>query len=100
MIRTRSTSLLFLTFIALFLVACGGIAATEADIKPVLQAVAAQSAVIVDQNVPDPASPNGQDANVAPTNSDDTLGQLFAHEQAFIDLFENSTNSVVHVGVG
>jgi 2-alkenal reductase len=98
--RTKSTSFIFLTLIALFLVACAGSAGTEPGIKPVSQAIAAQSALSVDPSLAEAAPQIGRDPDQVLTEPDGALGQLFAHEQAFIELFENSNGSVVHVGVG
>ncbi len=97
--RTRSTSFLFLTLFALFLVACAGFAGTEPEIMPVSQAAAAQSAVTVDQKLPESEPPIGKYADLAAADPDNSSGQLFAYEQAYIELFESSSNSVVHVGV-
>ncbi|NCF68507.1 MAG: PDZ domain-containing protein [Chloroflexi bacterium] len=92
--RTRSTSLLFLSIVALFLAACAGIAGTEPEIKPVSEVKVPHAAVAAEQHVPEVAP--SQDA---PAEIEGPMGQLFAHEQAFIELFERTSGSVVHVGV-
>ena len=100
MIRTKSAPIIFLFIIFTFLLAaCTGLAGIDSQVEPVLQETTGQSSVSVDQSNPDPAQLNGQSAAQAPAQPSASLGQLFAHEEAFIDLFERVNNSVVHIGV-
>jgi 2-alkenal reductase len=82
--------------VALFLAACAGIAGTEAEIQSVSEVVADPSAAVVEPSLPEVRPSDNQDALA---EVEGPMGQLFAHEQAFIELFERTSGSVVHVGV-
>ena len=100
MLRTKSVPIILLLLIfTLLLAACTGLADKGPQIEPISQETAGQSSVSVEQSRPDLAQLNGQGADQLPAQPSASLGQLFAHEEAFIDLFERVNNSVVHIGV-
>jgi 2-alkenal reductase len=95
----QSKILLTISFVILFtglLSACGGLAESEAAVQTILQETNSQN-----QEPPNQFSPPGNNGstNQAPAVSVAGPGQSFAHEEAFIDLFERVNDSVVHVGV-
>ena len=97
MLRTKSVSFIFLLILFSFLLAaCAGLTSDDAQIQTVSQESAGLSPVPADQAAPEQNQNNGQNAAQAPLS---TSGQLFAHEEAFIDLFERVNSSVVHIGV-
>ena len=96
--RTKTTTILLLLIIfSLFLVACSGLTSDESEIQAVSQAILGESSAAVDLSDLDAAQMNGRNGAQTAAVPD---GQLFAHEEAFIDLFERVNNSVVHIGVG
>lgn len=97
MLRTKSVPVFFLFIVfTMLLAACSGFSGEEPQIHPVIQDNSVNSSGSLDQIDPDQAQNNAQNEAQAPPSS---TGQLFAHEEAFIDLFERVNNSVVHVGV-
>jgi 2-alkenal reductase len=100
MLRTKSVPNIFLFIIfTIILAACAGLADKDPQIESVSQETAGQSSVSIDQSNPDPVQLNEQGAAQLPAKPSAALGQLFAHEEAFIDLFERVNSSVVHIGV-
>ena len=98
--RTKTFSFVLLALFALLLAACGAISDSEADIQPVSQSEESPLAVIVDQLRPDtPAQAKTQVPPLTQVAPVVKPGQLFAHEEAFIKLFERVSPSVVHIGV-
>ena len=81
---------------ALLLVSCGGLANDEAALLPVAQnnsaAVIPQPTAGQQQAPPPPAQPN----SIVPAP---LSGSYFEHEEAFINVFEQTSPSVVHIGL-
>ena len=98
MLSTKPLSIILLfTIFTLLLAACAGLAGEDPQIQPVSQETAGQSSVPADQI--NPGQTNGQSAAQAPSAPVTAPGQMFALEEAFIDLFERVNSSVVHIGV-
>jgi 2-alkenal reductase len=77
------------------LAACGGLAGGDSQIQPILQETIDQT-----QDPTGQISPNNSPSSAqAPVVSSTGPGQLFKHEEAFIELFERVNSSVVHIGV-
>ena len=104
--RLKTYSFVLLTITALLLSACGAFNQSEADLHPVSQAQAGPLAAVVDQLQANAqaqtAAQAGQAAQAVPVTQVAPAvqsGQLFPEEQAFINLFEKISPSVVHIGV-
>ncbi|MDX1414753.1 MAG: trypsin-like peptidase domain-containing protein [Candidatus Promineifilaceae bacterium] len=100
MSRTKTFNSFLLVIVIVVLTACGAFYEAEGEIQPVSQAEQGVIESIVDQVDPNaaaqaPAIP----APIIQSNTAVQPGQLFAHEEAFINLFESVSPSVVHVGV-
>lgn len=100
MLRTKPLSIVLLFVIFTFLLAACSSLTDNAVFQQVSQETAELSPRSVDPVTSNAPQLNGQgtaQAPVSPVAAADQL--LFAHEEAFIDLYERVNNSVVHVGV-
>ncbi len=100
MSRTKTFSFILLALFALLVTACGAFFESDAEIQPVSQTEASPLDVVIDKLSPDAAAQaKTQVPPVVQSNTAVEPGQLFAHEEAFIQLFERVSPAVVHVGV-
>jgi serine protease Do len=98
--RTRTVTFVLLAIFALLLTACGAFFESAEEIQPVSQVQENPLAVVVDQlNPAAPAQTNTQAAPITQQAPAVDPGQLFTYEEAFIQLFEQISPSVVHIGV-
>lgn len=96
MIRTRSIIFVLLMILALLVTACGAFSNAGADAQPIVQAVQNQVAAQVQ-----PSPPVKTNTQVPVTQAPTAVqpGQLFPHEQMFIELYKQVSPSVVHIAV-
>ena len=100
MSRTKTFSFVLLALLALLVTACGAFSKSDTEIQPVSQTEQSSIDVVLDQVRPDAAAQaNSQVSPTAQAAPATGPGQLFAHEEAFINLYEQVSPAVVHIGV-